>query len=179
MIEIPIRLRRVRGGSCKARFSLGGYRFRRQERRQAWPVFHNGGRITCRSADIALVLASPHNEAQGKEDARKYQHQQEETDDVPALQSPLTFSTAASHPLFRRPQRTSPRIDDIHWEGKYNGCVLLDTNLGQRLQVAKLDGGRFSCQHLGGIGQFLRGFELAYCVNDLGAAFTRRVGLLV
>src|SRR6266849_6131285 len=72
----------------------------------------------------------------------------------------------------------SPLINDIDGQGKHNRCVLLDTYLRQSLQVTQLDRGGLCFENFRSVGKFLRGFELALRVNDLGAAFTFGFGLL-
>src|SRR5208337_2438719 len=70
-----------------------------------------------------------------------------------------------------------PLINNIYRKWENNRCVLFDTYLGKGLEVAQLDGRGLRLENLGGIGQLLRGFELALCVNDLGAALTFGFGL--
>src|SRR5208282_4299964 len=51
------------------------------------------------------------------------------------------------------------------------------TYLGEGLEVTQLDSGGLGFQNFGGIGQFLRGFEFAFGMNNLGAAFAFGFGL--
>ena len=62
--------------------------------------------------------------------------------------------------------------------GKTRGVVLLDPDFRQGLEVAELKSYRLPGYHLGGVGQLGGRLELAVGVNDLGALFTLRLGLL-
>src|SRR5205085_11718336 len=69
------------------------------------------------------------------------------------------------------------RIDQVDREREDNGGVLLDSDLGQRLQIAELNRHRVPVDDLGRLGELLTGLELALGVNDLRSLFALGLGL--
>src|SRR6266478_939876 len=124
-------------------------------------------------AHLGVQLIASHHVAERKKHAGKQQHQKKQTDDVPPFQN--AFPRAgfpASHCLFSYSAQTlDPAINNIYGQRKHNRCVLLDTYLGQSLQIAQLDSGLLRLKNFGGVSEFLRSFELTVSVNDFGAAF--------
>ena len=70
------------------------------------------------------------------------------------------------------------RLDDVDRHRKDDRGILFGADLGQRLQVAQLHGGRNAREDLGGVDQRLRGLELGFRVDDLGAPVALRLRLL-
>src|SRR6266478_7012542 len=130
-------------------------------------------------AHLGVQLIASHHVAERKKHTGEQQHQKKQTDDVPPFQN--AFPRAgfpASHCLFSYSAQTlDPAINNIYGQRKHNRCVLLDTYLGQSLQIAQLDSGLLRLKNFGGVSEFLRSFELTVSVNDFGAAFAFGFGL--
>src|SRR2546421_5936098 len=94
-----------------------------------------------------------------------------------AGRGPLARQSAAL-PGSLPPLGLEDRPDQIQRDRKDDGGVLLDPDLDQRLEEAKLQGALLGGDHLGRVGQGLRGLELTVGVDDLGALLALGLSLL-
>src|ERR1700687_450893 len=79
--------------------------------------------------------------------------------------------------LLLSPSRLHPTVNNIDGQRKHNGCVLLNTYLGEGLQITELDGGALRLENLGGFSQFRGSLELAIRVDNFCAALAFGFGL--
>ncbi len=66
------------------------------------------------------------------------------------------------------------QVHELHGKREDDGGVLLDTDLGEGLEVAELEGHGLGGHEGGGVDQLGGGVELAFGVDDLGAALRAR-----
>src|SRR5579859_5258871 len=68
-------------------------------------------------------------------------------------------------------------LEQVDRDREDRGRVLFGRDLRHRLEVAQLNGGGLGADDLGGHRQLFRGLELAFGVDDLGAALALGFGL--
>ena len=69
------------------------------------------------------------------------------------------------------------RFEQVDWQREYRGGIMLGGDLGEGLQVAKLERNRAVAHDFSGLGQPLRGLVFALCRNNLGATIALGFGL--
>src|SRR5580658_3823248 len=127
------------------------------------------------------VVVAPNRVAEREENPAEQHHAEKKSDEMPTLQYPVSSAAirvSPSHSLLLPPGYIHPLRNDIHRQREHDRRVLLDADLRQRLQIAKLDGRRLLLQNLRRIRQFCRGFKLALGVNNLGPALALCLRLL-
>src|SRR5437660_7197239 len=97
--------------------------------------------------------------------------------------SPLMLRSSASPPSGSRSAMSlllalQERPHPVDGHGEEDGGVLLRGDLGERLEVAQVQGHRLGLQGVGGLGELLAGLELARGVDDLGPLLPLRPALL-
>src|SRR5208282_5643707 len=90
-------------------------------------------------------------------------------DDLPLLRLAGVATAAACH--------LAKRLEQIDWEGEHGGRIVLGRDLGERLQVAKLERDRAFAHYFRRLGQALRRLKFALGRDHLGAPFALGLGL--
>src|ERR1035441_1399293 len=70
------------------------------------------------------------------------------------------------------------QVDELDRQREDDGGVLFDADVGEGLEIAELQGHGLSSHERGGFDELCRGVELAFGVDDLGAALALSLGLL-
>src|ERR1035437_6749817 len=70
------------------------------------------------------------------------------------------------------------QVDELDRQREDDGGVLFDADVGEGLEIAELQGHGLSSHERGGFDELGRGVELAFGVDDLGAALALSLGLL-
>src|SRR5208282_570797 len=86
-------------------------------------------------------------------------------DDLPLLRLAGVATAAACH--------LAKRLEQIDWEGEHGGRIVLGRDLGERLQVAKLERDRAFAHYFRRLGQALRHLKFALGRDHLGAPIAR------
>src|SRR5258707_12838563 len=86
-----------------------------------------------------------------------------------SYRSPL-IGTPTSLLAVRRETRPDDRLEQVDRDREHRRGVVLGRDLGEGLEVAELHRERLRGEDPGGLGELLAGLELAFGVDDLGAA---------
>ena len=83
-------------------------------------------------------MIAAHHVAEREENSAEDQHEQEQADNMPALQhavSPIAATTSNCHLRPRTSERFHPATNNIDGERKHNRCVLFDTYFSKGLKI--------------------------------------------